>query len=113
MLDFELDHVFICAPSGRSDVEAFASFGLVPLEGIHPGQGTANACFFFENAYLEILWRHDDRELTSAAVQPTGLWERVRWKETGACPFGIAVRPKSKIWPPLASPPKQAQRSTV
>lgn len=90
----ELDHVFICAPSGRSDLAALVDFGLFGIEGMHPGQGTANISFLFENAYLEVLWRHDDRELSSAAVRPTGLWERLRWQETGACPFGIAIRRK-------------------
>jgi hypothetical protein len=52
-------------------MEALVSFGLFGIEGIHPGQGTANACFFFENAYLEVLWRHDDSELSSAVVRPT------------------------------------------
>jgi glyoxalase-like protein len=90
----ELDHVFICAPAERSALQGLMDFGLVGIEAIHPGQGTANACFLFENAYLEILWRHDDRELSSAAVRPTGLRERLRWQETGACPFGIAIRRK-------------------
>ena len=52
-----------------------------------------NACAFFDNAYLELLWRHDDDELQSDVVRPLGLWERVRWEDTGASPFGIAFRP--------------------
>ena len=46
----------------------------------------------FENAYLELLWESDEADLRSQAVRPLGLWERMRWRETGACPFGIAVR---------------------
>jgi len=37
----------------------------------HQGQGTANACAFFDNAYLELLWRHDDDDLQSEVVRPT------------------------------------------
>src|SRR2546423_1508425 len=71
---------------------------------IHQGQGTANACAFFDNAYLELLWRHDDDELQSEVVRPLGLWERVRWRETGASPFGVAFRPEDdnvpiETWP--------------
>lgn len=36
----------------------------------------------------ELLWRHSDNELQSEAVQPIAPWERVRWRETGASPFG-------------------------
>ena len=62
------------------------------LRVVHEGQGTANACAFFDNAYLELLWRHDDRELQSAVVRPLALWERLRWRQTGASPFGVALR---------------------
>ena len=60
---------------------------------IHQGQGTVNACAFFDNAYLEIVRRNDDEELQTEAVRPVSLWERVRWHETGASPFGVGFRP--------------------
>ena len=89
----ELDHVFICVEDAPVAERALADFGLrFDLHAIHEGQGTANACAFFDNAYLELLARRDDHELQSPPVRPLALWERVRWRQTGASPFGIAFR---------------------
>jgi hypothetical protein len=59
---------------------------------VHPGQGTANRRFFFRNAMLELLWVGDEREARSEPIAPTWLWERSRWRQTGASPFGICLR---------------------
>ena len=92
-MSLELDHVFVCPPEERAAINALAEFGLqFARQGVHPGQGTANVCAFFDNAYLELLWRRDDAELQSNLVRPVSLWERVRWPESGACPFGLAFR---------------------
>jgi glyoxalase-like protein len=92
-MSLELDHVFICVEDAPAAERALADFGMqFDLHAIHGGQGTANACAFFDNAYLELLSRQDDQELQSAAVRPLALWERVRWRQTGASPFGIAFR---------------------
>ncbi len=104
------DHVFICSDNPQAAERALTNFGLqFSRRRIHCGQGTANACAFFDNAYLELLWRHDDDELQSEVVGPVGLWQRVRWRETGASPFGIAFRPEGnevpvETWPgPISS----------
>jgi hypothetical protein len=100
-----VDHVFICVENPQAAERALADFGLqFGRRRIHQGQGTANACVFFDNAYLELLWRHDDDELQSQVVRPVGLWERVRWRETGASPFGVAFRAEDaeipiETWP--------------
>jgi hypothetical protein len=89
----ELDHVFVCVPDQLNIIDLPNKFGLnLSARRIHQGQGTANRCAFFDNAYLELLLRNDDRELQSQPVQPVSLWERVRWKHTGANPFGVAFR---------------------
>lgn len=89
----ELDHVFVSAPGALRDVAQLAARGLAEgARRVHEGQGTANACFFFDNAYLELIWQHDESEIRSALVDPLALWERGRWRETGACPFGVALR---------------------
>jgi glyoxalase-like protein len=89
-----LDHVFVCPEDAAAAESALAGFGLqFARRGVHRGQGTANACVFFDNAYLELLWRDNDDELQSKTVRPVALWERVRWRESGASPFGIALRP--------------------
>jgi len=93
-MTLSLDHVFICPEDARAAERALAQAGLeFDRHGAHRGQGTANACTSFANAFLELLWRSDDTELQSEVVRPLALWERVRWRETGALPFGIAFRP--------------------
>lgn len=96
-MSWTLDHVFF-ATSDPDDVEhALTKFGLTFTERrVHHGQGTANACASFENAYLEILRPHNLDELRSDLVKPLGLDERLRWRTTGACPFGLCFRPGSE-----------------
>ncbi|MEM7441733.1 MAG: VOC family protein [Pseudomonadota bacterium] len=90
----EIDHVFVFTPPGaEQEVGRLTQSGIVINDRLrHVGQGTANACCFFDNAYLELLWAIDDAELASPGVVRTRLAERSRWRETGASPFGIAVR---------------------
>ena len=99
-MPLSLDHVFICPENPQAAERELTGFGLqFSRRGIHRGQGTANACAFFDNAYLELLWRHDDGELQSEVVGRVGLWQRVRWWETGASPFGVAFRPENNVVP--------------
>lgn len=93
-MGLELDHVFVCVGDTSHANAALTEFGLnLSMTRVHQGQGTRNACAFFDNAYLELLWRHNDADLQSRLVRPLMLWERLRWRETGACPFGVALRP--------------------
>jgi hypothetical protein len=102
---FELDHVFLGTAAPERDDATLASFGLrFTQRRVHAGQGTANACALFDNAFLELLYAHDLQDLRSELVSPLGLGERIRWRETGACPFGICFRataesPASASWP--------------
>jgi len=90
-----LDHLFVCVDDLPAAEHCLVDFGLqFGRHTVHRGQGTANACAFFDNTYLEILCPHDDRELHSEPVRPLALWERLHWRETGACPYGIALRPE-------------------
>lgn len=92
-MKLELDHLFICVQPEAPEAQYLKDFGLIEgLRRTHRGQGTANVCFFFQNAYLELLWLRDATESQSPFVRPTGLWERCRWRETQACPFGFAAR---------------------
>jgi Glyoxalase-like domain len=91
---FELDHLFILTDIGAPEAERLVSFGLVEgRSNTHPGQGTTNRCFFFQNAMLELLWVHDPEEAKSEVVRPTRLWERWENRNSGASPFGICLRP--------------------
>lgn len=92
---FEFDHLFICTDVGAEVADRLLMLGFVQgLSRVHPGQGTTNRCFFFQNAMLEFLWVHDPLEAQSEVIQKTHLWERWRDRKDGICPFGICVRPK-------------------
>lgn len=73
--------MFLCVEEIATAERAVADFGIhVGLRAVHGGQGTANACAFFGNAYLELLSRHDDQDLQSPVVRPLALWERIHWR---------------------------------
>lgn len=89
-----IDHVYVFGDPAGPELPALAALGLAPdLHRRHVGQGTANACFGFADGYLELLWLVDEQEARDPLVKPLGLHERARWRETGASPLGIAVRP--------------------
>lgn len=89
----EVDHVFLATAAPEADEAALAKFGFrFSQRRVHSGQGTANACAIFENAFLELLYALDEKELWSDIVSPLGLRERIHWQTTGACPFGICFR---------------------
>jgi hypothetical protein len=89
----ELDHLFVLASPGAPEAERLRALGLSEgSRNVHPGQGTANRRFFFENAMLELIWVENAEQARSSLVAPTRLWERARWRESGALPFGICLR---------------------
>ncbi|MEO1223172.1 MAG: VOC family protein [Pseudomonadota bacterium] len=106
----EIDHVFVfTAPEATQEIERLNAAGFVQSNRRrHVGQGTANACYCFDNAYLELLWPVDVAELAAPAVSRTRLGERSRWHETGASPFGLAVRPKDGGTLPFVTWPYEA-----
>ena len=99
-MTFEFDHMFICTDIGAAVADQLVEFGLV--EGgsrTHSGQGTANRCFLFHNAMLELLWVQHPAEAQSDLIRPTRLWERWQGRNSSeidacdrSCPFGICVR---------------------
>lgn len=67
----------------------------------HPGQGTENVCYAFDNLFVELLWIADAAEARQANMRRTGLWERSQWRRAATCPFGIAWRsaePRGPVW---------------
>lgn len=94
----ELDHLFVfvgpqdAAPGGVA-FEALKAVGLEPsFTRRHVGQGTANVCYAFDNAYLELLHVVDGEELNASPLGRAAFAARAGWRETGASPFGIAAR---------------------
>jgi len=91
---FELDHVFVCTKLDAPEGAQLVSIGLTEgRSGVHQGQGTANRCFLFHNAYLELIWVHAREEACSPITERTRLFERWKDRANGACPFGICLRP--------------------
>lgn len=96
-MSFELDHCFICTDVGAPEAELLIEFGLTEGQpNTHPGQGTANRRFFFENVMLELIWVHNNTEVRSKPIQETQLGERWSGRRSGASPFGICLRPVEK-----------------
>ncbi|AFY96352.1 VOC family protein [Chamaesiphon minutus] len=90
----EFDHLFICTDLGASVAARLVALGLVEgSANTHPGQGTANRRFFFDNAMLELLWVDNEAAAYSPPIARTRLWERWLNRTNGACPFGICLRP--------------------
>lgn len=96
----EFDHLMICVSKPEEALRALTERGLtLGNEGVHRGQGTSNACFFFDNGYIELIWASDPSEL--AAAREIGLESRLDWARTGASPLGLSLRPTSSDhdWP--------------
>lgn len=72
---------------------------------MHPGQGTANRRFFFQDGFLELLWVNDPEQAQSPLTAPTRLWQRWSMRKAGSCPFGVAFRPAGSVvdTPPFAT----------
>jgi hypothetical protein len=93
----ERDHIFVWVSEGAPEAAALEKLGLQTDRRInkHTGQGTSSIVFYFENAYLELIWVDDedvaakkDNEAGSGAAH---MVERARWRETGASPFGVGL----------------------
>jgi len=94
----ELDHIFILTATGAPVADSLIKLGFEEgPRNEHPGQGTSNRRFFFEQSFLELLWIHDEQEVQSSVVAPTHLWDRSRWQQTGYSPFGLCVRPSEEV----------------
>lgn len=97
-----LDHVFVFCRPGAPEAARLEAAGLrAGRERQHEGQGTANKCFFFANAMLELIWIEDEAEARSELVRPLGLWERANWRQTGASPFGFCLRLRPGVEMPV------------
>ncbi len=91
-MSIRIDHVLIFDDPGGPAAARLEAFGLTRGGSwTHPGQGTANHCYFFDNGYLELVWIADRVEAAAPVVRPLGLAERAGWRTDGTSPFGIAL----------------------
>ncbi|OOG72227.1 VOC family protein [Algoriphagus sp. A40] len=87
-----IDHIFIASRNQGNEAKRLIKSGF--LEGshrVHPGQGTRNRKFYFENFFLEIIWENDPVELETELIRKISLTERVRFMESGFSRFGIGL----------------------
>jgi hypothetical protein len=79
-----LDHLILLCSEGAPEADEHVRLGLTEgSRNTHPGQGTANRRFFFDNAYLEFVWLSNLAELESEPARRLGFLER--WLG-GRCP---------------------------
>jgi hypothetical protein len=98
-----VDHAFIGCTTGAPEADALLRLGFVEgSPNTHPGQGTANRRFFFENFMLELVWVSDPAEAQSERTRRTRLWERCQGRDGRINPFGIIFRSTST--PPAPAP---------
>lgn len=94
----ELDHIFMFVAPDSDAIDRLSALGLVETyRRTHPGQGTTNVCYCFDNLFLELLWVTDSEEASSPLIKRTLLLERSQWVKNGANRFGIAWRGTSDI----------------
>jgi len=92
----EFDHLFICVDKPAAGADQLKEFGLTEgTSNQHPGQGTANRRFFFQNSFIELLFITDQVELNSELTKPTKLHERFPSGFYTASPFGVCFRPSN------------------
>jgi hypothetical protein len=93
----EIDHLFVLCDANAPEADALSHVGLVEgSSNTHPGQGTACRRFFFRTSYLELLWVHDPTQARREPARRTQLWDRWSNRRSGACPFGVVLRPASQ-----------------
>jgi hypothetical protein len=98
----ELDHVFVLTRPGAPEAAPLADAGLAEgAPNTHPGQGTACRRFFFDGAYLELLWISDRAEALGEPAAALRLLSR----SEGGCPFGVCVRASEGATLPFATRP--------
>lgn len=92
-MPLKIDHVFIAGDVHARNANVLLRHGFCEGYGNkHPGQGTANRRFFFDDFMLEFLWVDNTEEATSERTKRTRLWERCNNDDSSINPFGIVFR---------------------
>ena len=88
----EIDHIFIFSNNDGKEADKLVEFGFIEGSSrIHPGQGTINRKFYFENFFLEVLWVIVETEIQSELTSKTKLWERSQFDKNDFSPFGLCL----------------------
>lgn len=88
----EIDHIFIFSNTDGNEANKLLEFGFTEGSSrVHPGQGTVNRKFYFDNFFLEIIWVHNENEIKSDLISPTKLWERSNFAENAYSRLGLCL----------------------
>lgn len=96
-----IDHIFMLIEPAEaaSVVQTLSRFGLTESSRrSHPGLGTSNILFCFDNIFLEILWIAN-REEARGTQLGRQLIERLDGRASGSAPFGIGFRTRAMADP--------------
>jgi hypothetical protein len=89
-----LHHVFLLTEPEAPAADALVELGLVEgSRNVHPGQGSANRRFFFEDLYLELVYFTDENEARTGAGSVIRSLDRYRAAE--GSPIGLIFRADS------------------
>lgn len=87
-MSLALHHFFILVEPEVAAIDHFADLGLVEAQSrSHPGQGTRNRRFIFQDCGLELLWLNDTEEANNGPGRNLRLSQRVQ--NAQASPFGL------------------------
>ncbi|MGB6152635.1 MAG: VOC family protein [Pricia sp.] len=87
-----IDHIFIFSDGNGEEANELVNFGFT--EGSsrrHPGQGTINRKFYFQNFFLEVLWVIDEAEIQNEVTSKTKLWERSQFNKNEFSRYGLCL----------------------
>lgn len=88
----QIDHIFIFSNNDADEADELVKAGFT--EGsrrLHPGQGTANRKFYFENFFLEILYVTNEHELANGPAAQIGLAELSNFQSNHRSRFGLCL----------------------
>ena len=89
-MTLRIDHFFILCEPGAPEAKQLVEAGFVEgAPNVHPGQGTANRRFFFDDTGLELLYVSDRSEALSGPGKDLRIVQRS--ESASASPFGIVV----------------------
>jgi len=103
----ELDHVWIMVSPNAPERAALtnAGFQFAPETNRHDGQGAASITVEVENGYLELMWPDATVSITPGLERAAEKFrQRMLWRSSGWCPFGIALRRTAASREPLPFP---------
>jgi hypothetical protein len=90
-----LHHVFIITEPGAPAADRLVALGMAEgSSNTHPGQGTANRRFFFEDMGLELIYFTDESEARTGPGRVIGSLDR--YQSPDGSPFGLVFRARNR-----------------